>query len=130
MVIGLVDGTLITRTKSLTALTAAEGGENETIETEVKLGKRKGRTYKGAGNAVMQTDFDLVESERQVRLKAYEKHLKSFSYQKALDAALKTMNPVVVITLLEELIRRSGLTIALSGRDEKSLEPLLSFTSR
>lgn len=130
MVIGLVDGTLITRTKSLTALTAAERGENETIETEVKLGKRKGRTYKGAGNAVMQTDFDLVESERQVRLKAYEKHLKSFSYQKALDAALKTMNPVVVITLLEELIRRSGLTIALSGRDEKSLEPLLSFTSR
>ena len=128
--IGLVDGTLITRTKTLNTLTAADQGEDEALESEVKLGKRKGRTYKGAGNAVMQTDIELVESERQVRLKGYEKLLKTFSYQKALDAALKTMNPVVVITLLEELIRRSGLTIALSGRDEKSLEPLLAFTSK
>ena len=37
---------------------------------------------------------------------------------------------LVVLTLLEELIKRSGLTVALSGRDETSLEHLLAFTAR
>jgi len=128
LVIGLVDGTLITRTKSSIANQPNE--DEDTADTDVTLGKRKSRTYKGAGSAVLQTEVDLVEAERQVRLKPYEKHLKTFNYQKALDAVLKTMNPVLVITLLEELLRRSGLTIALLGRDEESLEPLLSFTSR
>lgn len=49
---------------------------------------------------------------------------------RSLDAALKTRNPLVVITVLEELCRRNGLAIALSGRDEVSLEPLVSFSAR
>ncbi len=43
---------------------------------------------------------------------------------------MKTRNPLIVVTVLEELCRRSGLTIALSGRDETSLEPLLAFSSK
>ena len=35
-----------------------------------------------------------------------------------------------MITVLEELCRRNGLVIALSGRDEISLEPLIAFSSR
>jgi UTP15 C terminal len=34
----------------------------------------------------------------------------------ALDSALKTRNPLVVVTVLDELNRRSGLTQALTGR--------------
>ena len=86
--------------------------------------------YKGAGAAVASSEDVVVEAERLERLRPYEVHLKKFSYQKALDAALSTRNPVVVITVLEELARRSGLVIALSGRDEVALEPLLSFVSR
>ena len=32
--------------------------------------------------------------------------------------------------MLDELCRRDGFTIALSGRDEESLEPIVSFCAR
>jgi len=47
-----------------------------------------------------------------------------------LDAVLdssKTHNTAVVISMLEELINREGLRIALSGRDDVSLEPITKF---
>jgi U3 small nucleolar RNA-associated protein 15 len=75
-------------------------------------------------------DDVAVATERTARLQPYERLLKKFNYQAALDAALKTRNPVVVITVLEELCRRNGLGIALSGRDETSLEPVVSFSAR
>lgn len=56
--------------------------------------------------------------------------LSGYRYQETLDNALATRNPVVVVTVLEELATRQGLTIALSGRDETTLEPLLSFICR
>lgn len=72
----------------------------------------------------------MVETERSVKLRPYEVQLKKFNYQQALDTALKTRNPLVVVTVLEELCRRSGLTVALSGRDESTLDPILAFCAR
>lgn len=69
----------------------------------------------------------IIETHRQIHLQPYEKHLKKFNYQKALDASLQTQNPIIITTLIEELCKRNGLTIALSGRDETNLEPLLTF---
>ena len=37
------------------------------------------------------------------------------------------MQPLVVVSLLEELVTRNGMRRALSGRDEGRLEPLMSF---
>jgi len=102
---------------------------------------RRSRHHKGAGlsmpgtaqksasssNAANVTDVVLLETERVKKLQLYEKHLQRFNYQLALDSALTTRNVVVIVTVLEELCRRNGLTIALSGRDEISLEPILSF---
>ncbi len=82
------------------------------------------------GLAVDRIEEGMVDSQRTQRLQPYESNLKKFNYQQALDAALKTKNPLVVITVLEELCFRSGLTIAISGRDEQSLEPMLSFMAR
>eukprot|EP00607_Mallomonas_marina_P008538 CAMPEP_0182419288 /NCGR_PEP_ID=MMETSP1167-20130531/3748_1 /TAXON_ID=2988 /ORGANISM="Mallomonas Sp, Strain CCMP3275" /LENGTH=302 /DNA_ID=CAMNT_0024594107 /DNA_START=588 /DNA_END=1492 /DNA_ORIENTATION=- len=96
-----------------------EGGERE-----------RGRFYQGAGAAVERRDDTTIETQRPVRLKPYETYLKKFQYGQALDAALHTHNPLVVVTVLEELSRRSGLTIALSSRDETALEPLLAFLTR
>ena len=107
-----------------------EEGEDDEEELKLSSSKVSSKFYTGAGNAVLQTDDTMIESERRVRLKPYEKHLKKFSYRKALDAALKTQNPLVVVTVLEELLRRSGLVTALADRDEVSLEPLLSFTGK
>ena len=41
---------------------------------------------------------------------------RNFLTKQALDSALKTRNPLIVVTVLEELNRRSGLSQALSGR--------------
>lgn len=91
---------------------------------------RQGRFYKGAGAAVDRAEDEMVETERVARLRPYELHLKKFNYQLALDTALKSRNPLIVTTVLEELCRRNALVIALSGRDEVTLEPLLAFASR
>ena len=37
------------------------------------------------------------------------------------NSALTSRNPVVVVTVLEEMMHRGGLSIALSGRDEAAL---------
>ena len=71
-----------------------------------------------------------LSTERVARLQPYEKHLKKFNYQAALDAVLRSRNPVAVVTVLEELCRRDGLSAALAGRDELTLEPLVSFCAR
>jgi len=53
--------------------------------------------------------------------------LKRFQYRKALDAALETKQPVVIVSLLEGFIRRKALEVPLVGRDEEKLKLLLEF---
>lgn len=64
------------------------------------------------------------------KLRTFDMALKQFRYGDALDEALETRNPLAVVAVMEELGKRRGLTIALSNRDEESLEPILSFTAR
>merc|ERR1711971_56356 len=61
------------------------------------------------------------------KLKMYDQLLKKFQYIDALDEVLRSKDPKAVIAVLEELGRRQGLKIALSNRDEESLETVLSF---
>lgn len=53
--------------------------------------------------------------------------MKKFAYHDALDHALQTKSPSVICSVLDELINRNGLTIALSGRDDIGLAALLQF---
>ena len=139
MIVGFVDGSLMSRTKRHDGTGSLGVGANS-IGGGLSLGsngmvvggagRQQARFYKGAGVAAEMTEDGLVETERAVRLRPYEVQLKKFNYQLALDSALKTRNPLVVVTVLEELNRRSGLGIALSGRDEITLEPVLSFAAR
>ena len=128
LVVGYTDGRVVFRNKR-------EDTPDEDAE-QTKTTVRKGsnhvteRFYKGAGTTVERSEDAVVETERAARLRPYEQHLLKFNYQMALDAALKTRNPLVVVTVLEELGRRNGLTIALTGRDEVTLEPLLAFCAR
>jgi U3 small nucleolar RNA-associated protein 15 len=64
------------------------------------------------------------------KLSKFDAALKQFRYSDALDEALETRMPQAVAAVLEELGKRRGLTIALSNRDEESLEPILAFTVR
>jgi U3 small nucleolar RNA-associated protein 15 len=129
LLVGFVDGALIARNKRKNAPASVPNGEHSGNSVQT-IAATKNRLYKGAGQAADRTEDGMVETERAVRLRPYEVQLKKFHYQAALDAALKTRNPLIIVTVLEELSRRSGLTIALNGRDESSLEPLLSFCAR
>ena len=53
--------------------------------------------------------------------------LKQFHHRAALDAALATKQPAVVASILSELVARGTLPVALSGRDDATLEPVMSF---
>ena len=74
-------------------------------------------------------DYCVTESKKR-KLAAFDLALRQFRYGDALDEALATRQPPSVFAVLEELGRRRGLAIALSNRDEESLEPILSFTVR
>ena len=72
----------------------------------------------------------VVEHTRKRHLAAFDAHLRSFAYGAALDAALATGDVNVVATVVEELLRRGGLGVALGGRDDASLETVLLFVSK
>lgn len=114
-----------------------------------------------------------VEARRKTQLRPYESFLKAFQYKNALNAALEvrcrflltcacffasaslrarqTRDPLVVVSLIEELRQRDGLQVALAGRlvllscapsapltcartcrrsDETTLEPLVAFVAK
>lgn len=72
-----------------------------------------------------------VEVEKKVKLRPYDKLLRKFKYSQALDAVLEGRpKAVVVVSVLQELVRRSGLKTALSGRDEVTLRPILLFLAK
>ena len=83
----------------------------------------RGSSYKGQDEDVQ------IMSQKRKRLAPYDKYLKSFQYGAALDAVLSnnSMNHAIVMSMLRELCHRDGLTIALGGRDERGLEPILTF---
>jgi U3 small nucleolar RNA-associated protein 15 len=136
LITGFVDGNMVIRTRkqgSHGSITNKEGwttGDDEINNNIANSNALIGKYFKGAGHAVDKTEDGMIETERVARLRPYEIQLKKFNYQQALDGALKTRNPLVVVTVLEELSRRNGLEISLSGRDENSLEPLMSFAAR
>jgi U3 small nucleolar RNA-associated protein 15 len=121
LVVGQSTGQLIIRRRELPQ-------ENGLIESSAK--KLRGGTYKyfvrGQDELPSQDDFK-IEHVRKQQLRPYDAFLKKFQYHDALNAALESRNPIVVISLLDELIQRDCLGTALSGRDEVSLEPLLHF---
>lgn len=164
LVVGFVDGTVVSRTRKTADVTATvpDGGSATapmsgygTITAGLLQQHAtqlvQNRHFKGAGllshsndsssnnnshimegssSSTSGVDTAEILHERPARLQPYEKMLKKFNYQAALDIALRTRNPVIVITVLEELCHRNGLAIALAGRDEVALEPLVAFSAR
>jgi U3 small nucleolar RNA-associated protein 15 len=112
-----------------------------------------GGTYRyfirGQSHIANPEDF-RVTSAKKPKLRKYDQFLRKFQYKNALDAALlpvspkieaslfifvmlidilfpKNVRPTMTMSVIEELIHRDGLRIALSGRDEPLLEPIFVF---
>jgi len=68
-----------------------------------------------------------VAAQRKANLAQFDRKLRSFRLGEALDAALSTHMPEVIVSVVEELIQRGGLQSAISGRHAESLVPILDF---
>mmetsp|Transcript_11487 Transcript_11487/g.19896 ORF Transcript_11487/g.19896 Transcript_11487/m.19896 type:complete len:719 (-) Transcript_11487:2256-4412(-) len=103
---------------------------------EQEEGRREPRhgTYsyfqRGAHEKSHDPDDYLLLHQKKQRLAEYDVFLRKFRYGDALDAVLAKRQPLAVIAVIEELGKRRGLTIALSNRDEETLDSILSFTIR
>ncbi|KAK9457303.1 UTP15 C terminal-domain-containing protein [Dipodascopsis uninucleata] len=84
----------------------------------------RGSDYKG----VNEHEILIDRTERRRKLRVFEKHLNAFRWSDALDAAFMPGTPSdTTATVLVELSRRGKIRIALSGRDDGQLEPLLKW---
>ena len=133
--IGLVDGSLILRSKQLEEFEEEQDDEMKMIMNAfapMNSFKSTAKNYKyfyRGQYGVTPDAADIIagmQSKKQ-KLQAYEKLLKKFHYRQALSEAIRTNNPEVVVALIEELMQRGGLELALANRQPDELELLLSF---
>jgi U3 small nucleolar RNA-associated protein 15 len=134
---GLQDGSLVLRKKIMAQKTEeVKAGNKFSIiplapqEPGTRVEPRTGtkRYYmRGHHHVPSPEDFEAQPLGKKLKLKAYDKFLKKFQYHDALDCALASQMAPVIVTVLEELIYRRALTIAISNRDPAGLEPLLTF---
>ncbi|CAN8075246.1 unnamed protein product [Agarophyton chilense] len=71
------------------------------------------------------TEDVLIKHLSKPNLSKYDKSLKKFKFGQALDLAIGTKKPEIVVCVVEELIIRGCLKGALFGRTLAELEPLL-----
>ncbi|KAK3606043.1 hypothetical protein CHS0354_025093 [Potamilus streckersoni] len=88
----------------------------------------KGKTY------IPNKGDHVVEHKRREHLAKYDKYFKRFEHSKALDAALSPINrrtkPEIPMSVLQELIRRSGIRAALAGYSETQQTIIIKFIQR
>ncbi|KAJ3107231.1 snoRNA-binding rRNA-processing protein [Phlyctochytrium planicorne] len=123
LVVGMTTGLLSIRHRVLKTEDIAKA---QSRQEELKGGTYK---YYQRGSSYKPSETDIkVEVRRRKKLKGYDKLLRSFQYGKALDSVLETkQSPLVIVSLLEELMYRNGLNVALGGRDDIGLEPIARF---
>lgn len=137
LVMGQADGTFSVRTRrsALTSTSAAPISSSsglpssELPRTPLLFGGTARHFHRGKNAVAGAGDFQVELAKRQ-RLAPYDVSLKGFRYHEALDKALASRNPRTIVAVLDELIMRRGLRVALTGRDEAGMEPLLAFLAR
>lgn len=135
--LGLINGTLLVRSKKFTK--EDDEDEDADIEADKVMDKILARDqlestskgykyfYRGQYGKVNETDDIIAKSKKKVNLQKFEKYLKKFQYKNALNAALEKNSTDITISLIEELIQRSSLEIAIANRSEEELIQLLNF---
>lgn len=129
---GLNDGSLVIRSKMLDT-----HEEKKTIEDKMydafepkMISTSKNYKYFFRGQYVVTAepeDVRVPTQRRKKKLQAFEQHLKKFEYRQALNAALNSSNPEIVLSLFEELVERDALHTALGNREEDELIKLMDF---
>lgn len=86
------------------------------------------KRYFNRGPSVPPSTSDAVINEKvQTELAPYDVCLRKFEHSKALDVAVKTYQPNIVVAVIDELANRGNLVNALSNRDLDDVIPLLKL---
>ena len=120
--VGTVDGTVALRSRVVRMQEQVQQKEKQEL---LRTGNYK-LSIRNIDN--IKEDY-TVNVQKKVKLKEYDKYLKQFEYKNALDASMEFAfkDPVIVVSMLEELERRDALITAISGRDELTLKRFLEF---
>ncbi|KAG8825146.1 hypothetical protein FRC19_000342 [Serendipita sp. 401] len=138
---GMSDGTLSIRRRDPKALEAREAeDERETLRQgayEFFATGMLGNIGEGSIKPKQKPKPEGVLGEmkavpqRKKKLKEYDRYLKAFKYGAALDSVLrKGVPPTVTFSLIQELVHRDGVRMALAGRDDVLLEPVVRLLLR
>eukprot|EP01105_Mastigella_eilhardi_P014248 TRINITY_DN324_c0_g1_i1.p1 TRINITY_DN324_c0_g1~~TRINITY_DN324_c0_g1_i1.p1 ORF type:complete len:469 (+),score=137.23 TRINITY_DN324_c0_g1_i1:280-1686(+) len=116
LAVGMSDGIVSVKRRAVTIAVAAE--ERETV--------KRARSLRYFMKSASKADV-VVRAPTRRFLENFDAMLRNFRHKEALDAALVTEKPVIVVSVLQELLHRGALKMAVSLRHGHSLEPLLSF---
>lgn len=125
LVAGLSSGLLAIRTKRKEK-ESAEAQPVVPVSTKSNNFQRmmRGSEYQGDQEHIIHND----KLNQQRRIRAFERNINNFKWSDALDSAfVPGMAKELTLTVLQELRKRGKIRIALYGRDESSLEPLLNW---
>jgi len=76
-------------------------------------------------------DVTVTGWVKKKKLSPNEKHLQRFEYYKALTSVVKRpFNAPLIVSVLYELEKRDGLELAIGGRDQDALMPVLAFLNK
>ena len=128
LVVGMSDGLVsIKKRKSVEA--GVEMGSKG-----VKSTSSRRRLGAGSSSASLAKADQVVARRVKEKLKPYDVHFRKFQHSKALDEALKihvrVKTPEVTLAVMEELMRRQRLKIAVAGRTDREVAILLTFLSK
>lgn len=125
LVAGLSSGLLAIRTKRKEKQ-SAEVPPVVPVSTKSNNFQRmmRGSEYQGDQEHIIHND----KINQQRRIRAFERNINHFKWSDALDSAfVPGMAKELTLTVLQELRKRGKIRVALYGRDESSLEPLLNW---
>jgi len=126
---GMSDGTLSVRRRDPKASEASQEDQRRFDAPAILADLHVGHgslQQKRQPKAMSDPGEHRVEAQTSKKLKEHDKLLKNFKYSAALDSVLKkNVPPTTTFSLIQELIHRDGLRIALAGRDDVLLEPIL-----
>lgn len=128
LVVGLNSGLLTIRTRKNSNIVDVTNNNNNKSKFKADKSNAFARFMRGA-DYKGEEEISIVDDKVQhKKLRPFEKDLNAFRWSDALNNALQDgIEKEITVTCLEELKKKGKIQIALSNRDETSLEPILTW---
>lgn len=85
--------------------------------------------FRGQYNKTMDEEELFIDKQQKIKLNEVDKYIKKFQYQKALNSAVEK-NDEIVFSIIDELVDRNTLKLALFNEDQNSLINILKLIKK